>query len=273
MGELSGMVLGGLMKKAVDAGVELGDADDKKAVIEILVAELVKKEAPAVQLPPELLASHLTRVWEETSEDELQERVDETRSLMDRFKSTDGSDYGPDAFSTGFHHEAVYFCHRLPGASGTPATEPSTGGAKRHRKVLRDNISYFDTEVLCRLAARAGVAEIDPYTWDEIRGQSKGFLESLVRDAVTFSEHARRRALLAVDVCHAIERQGRALVGLGLAAEVGLPNTVPPAHHMDWAAAVASATDDDGDDKKEVETDAAVYASLTREDGQELEEP
>ena len=282
--ELSGMKLGALMKKATDSGVDLGDADDKKAIIELLVAELVKKETPAVHLPPLLLASHVARLREEMGEEGEAEREDrerEHRSLIDRFNGDDG----PNAFSTSTSNgdQAEYFCRRLPDASGTPVTKPAPvvkpvgglgqKGPKIHRRVLRDNIQAVDTEVLCRLAARAGIAKVDALTFEPLRHQTRCYLERLIRDAVTFTEHVRRRAVLAVDVCHAVEREGRTLVGLGLAAEVGLPNTVPPAHHMDWASAAANAAND-GDDEREIETDAAVYASLTRPDDEsELEEP
>ena len=57
-----------------DDGVDLGD--DKATVIEVLVAEPVKKEAPAVQPPPLLLASHVAGLKEEMGEEGEVERAD-----------------------------------------------------------------------------------------------------------------------------------------------------------------------------------------------------
>ncbi|KAI8570259.1 hypothetical protein RHMOL_Rhmol01G0020200 [Rhododendron molle] len=53
------------------------------------------------------------------------------------------------------------------------------GGAKRHRKVLRDNIQGITKPVIRRLARRGGVKRI------------KIFLENVIRDAVTYTEHAK----------------------------------------------------------------------------------
>ncbi|XP_026436379.1 histone H4-like [Papaver somniferum] len=64
------------------------------------------------------------------------------------------------------------------------------GGAKRHRKVLRDNIQ-------------------------ETRGVLKIFLENVIRDAVTYTEHARRKTVTAMDVVYALKGQGRTLYGFG----------------------------------------------------------
>ena len=43
----------------------------------------------------------------------------------------------------------------------------------------------------------------------------KGFLESVVRDSVTYCEHAKRKTVTALDVVYALKRQGRTLYGFG----------------------------------------------------------
>ena len=43
----------------------------------------------------------------------------------------------------------------------------------------------------------------------------KSFLESVIRDAVTDTEHARRKTVTAMDICYALKRQGRTLYGFG----------------------------------------------------------
>ena len=138
------------------------------------------------------------------------------------------------------------------------------GGAKRHRKVLRDNIQgitvsaslarapaprprrsprpapctrapasasrieplhrilLFALSILAlqkpairRLARRGGVKRISGLIYEETRGVLKVFLENVVRDAVTYTEHARRKTVTALDVVYALKRQGRTLYGFG----------------------------------------------------------
>ncbi|KAI3698148.1 hypothetical protein L6452_31260 [Arctium lappa] len=62
------------------------------------------------------------------------------------------------------------------------------GGAKRHRKVLRDNIQGITKPAIRRLARRGGVKRI---------------------------KHARRKTVTAMDVVYALKRQGRTLYGFG----------------------------------------------------------
>ena len=41
------------------------------------------------------------------------------------------------------------------------------------------------------------------------------FLENVIRDSVTYTEHARRKTVTAMDVVYALKRQGRTLYGFG----------------------------------------------------------
>ena len=72
-------------------------------------------------------------------------------------------------------------------------------GAKGHRKILRDNIQNITKPAICRLARRDGVDRISELIYEETRG---------VRD-VTYTEHAKRKAVTAMDVVYALKRQGR----------------------------------------------------------------
>ncbi|KAM0011594.1 putative transcription factor Hap3/NF-YB family [Helianthus debilis subsp. tardiflorus] len=89
------------------------------------------------------------------------------------------------------------------------------GGAKRHRKVLRDNIQGITKPAIRRLARRGGVKRISGLIYEETRGVLKIFLENVIRDAVTYTEHARRKTVTAMDVVYALKRQGRTLYGFG----------------------------------------------------------
>ena len=89
------------------------------------------------------------------------------------------------------------------------------GGAKRHRKVLRDNIQGITKPAIRRLARRGGVKRISGLIYEETRSVLKVFLENVIRDAVTYTEHARRKTVTAIDVVYSLRRQGRTLYGFG----------------------------------------------------------
>jgi len=89
------------------------------------------------------------------------------------------------------------------------------GGAKRHRKIVRDNIQGITKPAIRRLARRGGVKRISGLMYEETRGVLKSFLENVVKDSVTYSEHARRKTVTALDVVYALKRQGKTLYGFG----------------------------------------------------------
>lgn len=51
--------------------------------------------------------------------------------------------------------------------------------------------------------------------YEETRSVLKSFLESVIRDAVTYTEHAKRKTVTSLDVVYALKRQGRTLYGFG----------------------------------------------------------
>jgi histone H3/H4 len=66
-----------------------------------------------------------------------------------------------------------------------------------------------------RLARRGGVKRISGLIYEETRGVLKVFLENVIRDSVTYTEHARRKTVTALDVVYALKRQGKTLYGFG----------------------------------------------------------
>ncbi|XP_001656990.2 histone H4 [Aedes aegypti] len=102
-----------------------------------------------------------------------------------------------------------------PPAEGISFITTGKGGAKRHRKVLRDNIQGITKPAIRRLARRGGVKRISGLIYEETRGVLKVFLENVIRDAVTYTEHAKRKTVTAMDVVYALKRQGRTLYGFG----------------------------------------------------------
>jgi histone H4 len=79
-------------------------------------------------------------------------------------------------------------------------------GAKRHRKVLRDNIQGITKPAIRRIARRGGVKRLSGLIYEETRGVLRYFLEKVIRDAVTYTEHGRRKTVTTLDVVHALKR-------------------------------------------------------------------
>ncbi|KAB0400034.1 hypothetical protein E2I00_010600 [Balaenoptera physalus] len=98
---------------------------------------------------------------------------------------------------------------------------PATGGTLKGKeeevkdRVLRDNIQGITKPAIRRLARRGGVKRISGLIYEETRGVLKVFLENVIRDAVTYTEHAKRKTVTAMDVVYALKRQGRTLYGFG----------------------------------------------------------
>lgn len=87
------------------------------------------------------------------------------------------------------------------------------GGAKRHRKLLRENIQGVTKPAIRRLARRGGVKRLSDLVYEETRGVLKTFLTNVVRNAVTYTEHAKRKTVTTMDVVYALKRQGHSLYG------------------------------------------------------------
>ena len=88
-------------------------------------------------------------------------------------------------------------------------------GAKRFKKNSKEVILGITKPAIRRLARRGGVKRISALIYDEARGVLRSFLENVVRDSVTYTEHARRKTVTAMDVVYALKRQGRTLYGFG----------------------------------------------------------
>ena len=58
------------------------------------------------------------------------------------------------------------------------------------------------------------LSEVSPLLF-QIRAVLRVFLENVMRDAVTYTEHAKRKTVMATDVVYALKRQGKTLYGFG----------------------------------------------------------
>ena len=89
------------------------------------------------------------------------------------------------------------------------------GGAKRHRRILRDNIQGITKPAIRRIARRAGVKRMSTLIYEEIRLFLKFFLGNIIRDAVTYAVYAKRKTLTEMDVVCALKSKGKNLYGFG----------------------------------------------------------
>ena len=88
--------------------------------------------------------------------------------------------------------------------------------AKRHvKRGQRPVLEGVTKPAIRRLARRGGVKRISSNIYGYTRDVLFIFLSQVVRDAITYTEHAKRKTVTAMDVVYALKRQGRTLYGFG----------------------------------------------------------
>jgi histone H4 len=91
-----------------------------------------------------------------------------------------------------------------------PRPPTQTAGIKqpgfvRMRKVLRNNLAGVTKHDVRRLARRGGVKRINGLCYEETRKVLKNFLEDVMRSAISYTEHARRKTVTVMDVVYALK--------------------------------------------------------------------
>ncbi|KAL6698178.1 histone-fold-containing protein [Trichoderma pleuroticola] len=84
-------------------------------------------------------------------------------------------------------------------------------GTKRHRKILRDSVEGITKPAIRRLARRGGVKRISAMVYEETRVALKGFLQGVLKDAVTYVDYRKAKTVTLEDVLHSLKRRGRTL--------------------------------------------------------------
>ncbi|KAJ6496147.1 histone H4 [Mycena sanguinolenta] len=79
------------------------------------------------------------------------------------------------------------------------------GRATCRRKILHDNIQG---PAIRRLIRRGGVKRVSGLIYERPRG-------NIIRDSVTYTEHAEHKTVTALDVVYAVKRSGRTLYRFG----------------------------------------------------------
>ena len=90
------------------------------------------------------------------------------------------------------------------------------GGRRGRRRLLRSNFELIPCKsAVRRLARRGGVKRISSLIPSEVSAVLKAFLERVLKDAISYAEHARRKTVTTFDVVAALRRQHRTLYGFG----------------------------------------------------------
>lgn len=79
------------------------------------------------------------------------------------------------------------------------------GGARRHRRVLRDNIQGLAKGQIKRLIYKAGGFRSSGLIYEETRGITKIYLEKLLRQVVTITEHRRLKTISSNSVLFCLQ--------------------------------------------------------------------
>ena len=98
-------------------------------------------------------------------------------------------------------------------AKGKTSGAAKGTSTKRQKKVLRENVRGISKGAIRRLARRGGVKRISAEVYEEVRKTLKSFVESVVRDATAYTEHAKRKTVTAVDVVNALRKRGKLIYG------------------------------------------------------------
>lgn len=78
-------------------------------------------------------------------------------------------------------------------------------GKMRYRKVLRDNIQGITSPAIKRLAQKGGAKRVDHLIFEEIRGIMRLAMENILKDAITHTEHERRKTVSLRDMVRGID--------------------------------------------------------------------
>ena len=81
---------------------------------------------------------------------------------------------------------------------------------------LNVNVGTVTNGAIRRLARRGGVKRISFTSHEFVRNYIDDFLQHVVRDTLTFTQHAKRKTITAMDVVYAMKKNGRALYGYGV---------------------------------------------------------
>ena len=96
----------------------------------------------------------------------------------------------------------------LKGDSGKSAQQAETAPLRNQVTIRKASIR--------RLARRCGARRISACVYRELEGVLRTFLENILRDAIVYTDHARRRTVMERDIVCSVQRRGRKIYGVVL---------------------------------------------------------
>ena len=81
-----------------------------------------------------------------------------------------------------------------------------------HKEIPTGNIT---SGAIRRLARRGGIKRIAMASNVAVRDYIDDFLNRVVRDSLTYTEHRKARTITAMDVVYALKKNGRVIYGYG----------------------------------------------------------
>ena len=95
-------------------------------------------------------------------------------------------------------------------------TAPSNNKTKCHHVAfLCDNLQAISHAEICHAARRGGVKCIAGVIYDDIWGILREYLEKIIEHAVIYTENAQHKTTTAMDIVHALKRNGTMTYGFG----------------------------------------------------------
>ena len=79
-------------------------------------------------------------------------------------------------------------------------------GKGGHRVVDIDNWKGLTDPAIRRLLRKGGVLRTNADIYDEAREVTKSFLTMILKDAIAYTDHARRKTITAVDIKYSLDR-------------------------------------------------------------------
>ncbi|KFV70694.1 Histone H4, partial [Dryobates pubescens] len=89
------------------------------------------------------------------------------------------------------------------------------GGTKHHHKVLHDNIQGITKPATFCPARCGGIKRFSGPIYEEVCSVWKVILQNIIHNAVTHTEHAKRKTVIAMDVAYVLKHQGHTLYSFG----------------------------------------------------------
>ncbi|KAI4125665.1 MAG: hypothetical protein LQ347_005292 [Umbilicaria vellea] len=87
------------------------------------------------------------------------------------------------------------------------------GGARRHRKIIKDTIRGITKGDIRRMARRGGVKRISGQIYEDVRSAMKDRMSRIIQDCVFILDNSGRKTISVSDVIFALRRIGTPVYG------------------------------------------------------------